>query len=260
LPILFEEVVGTAVVNGFAIAPVPSSAAVAIRDNLELHGNRFLRLAEAFGFAEGKRQSADARKLARQKTITAAAYLAFLRRHLGGMNAAVAQLTAKAGADPFGLKPALARLKKAVAAGSAPDALPSHATYLNGLDAMLTMLQLEDGDPACVLHNVEWQRELYSTARVLAALEASKTVVRASNEFQRGFEGRKFGPEQFPKHAKRLLPAYRETAEAVPKLRLGPLVDELEKSLGSAAAAQRAHRQVLLRLNALRTSDNGGGR
>jgi hypothetical protein len=172
----------------------------------------------------------------------------------------VSQLTAKAGADPFGLKPAFARIKQAVGAGSAPQALPAHATYLSGLDAMLTMLQLEDGDPACVLHNVEWQRELYSEARVLAALEVSKAVVKASNEFQRGFEGRKYGPEQFPKHARRLLPAYRETAEAVPKLRLGPLVDELEKSLGSPAAAQRAHRELLLRLSGLRTTDNGGGR
>ena len=56
------------------------------------------------------------------------------------------------------------------------------------------------------------------------------------------------------------LAAYRETAEAVPKLRLGRIIDELERSLGSAAAAQRAHRELLLRLNALRTSDNGGGR
>ena len=260
LPILFEEVVGTAVVNGFAIAPVPSSAAVAIRDNLELHGNRFLRLAELFGFADGKKQSADARKLARQKTITAAAYLAFLKGHFAGMNGAAAELVKKAGSDPFGLKPALTRIKAAIAAGSAPDALPAHATFLSGLDAILTMLQLDDGDPACVLHNVEWQRELYSEARVLAALEVSKTVVKASTEFQRGFEGRKYGPEQFPKHVKRLLPAYRETAEAVPRIRLGPLVDELEKSLGSVAAAQRTHRALLLRLNALRTSDNGGGR
>ena len=260
LPILFEEVVGTAVVNGFAIAPVPSPAGVAIRNNLELHGNRFLRLAELFGFAEGKRQSADARKLARQKTITAAAYVAFLRRRFGGMSAAATQLATKAGSDPFGLKPALARIKKAVAAGSAPDALPAHATYLSGLDAMLTMLQLDGGDPACVLHNVEWQRELYSEARLLSGLDVSKTVIRASDEFQRGFEGRKYGPEHFPKHVKRLLPAYRETVDGLPSLRLRPLVDELAKSLGSVAGAQRAHRALLLRLNALRTSENGGGR
>jgi hypothetical protein len=260
LPILFEELVGTAVVNGFAIAPTPSSAGAAIRDNLELHGNRFLRLAELFGFAEGKRQSAEARRLARRKTITAAAYVAFLHRHFGGMNAAANELASRAGSDPFALKPALAQIKKAVAAGLAPNALPAHATYLSGLDAMLTMLQLEGGDPACVLHNVEWERELYSEARVLSALEISKTVIQASNEFQRGFEGLKFGPEEFPRHVKRLLPSYRQTADALSRLRLTPLVDELEKSLRSVAGAQRAHRALLLHLNAVRISNNGGGR
>jgi hypothetical protein len=233
---------------------------VAIRDNLELHGNRFLRLAELFGFAAGKGQSADARKLARQKTITAAAYVAFLGDHFEGMNAGADELVSTAGSDPFGLKPALARIKKAIAASSAPDALPAHATYLSGLDAMLTMLQLESGDPACVLHNIEWQRELFAETRELSALEISKTVIRASNEFQRGFEGRKFGPEEFPRHVKSLLPAYRETVGALPRLRLAPFVDELEKSISSVAGAQRAHRALLLRLNALRTSNNGGGR
>ena len=125
---------------------------------------------------------------------------------------------------------------------------------------MLTMLQLESGDPACVLHNVEWQRALYSETRALSVLEISKTIIRASNEFQRGFEGRKFGPEEFPKHVKSLLRAYRETRDALPRLRLAPLVDELEQSVSSVASAQRAHRALLLRLNALRTSDNGGGR
>jgi N utilization substance protein A len=37
-------------------------------------------------------------------------------------------------------------------------------------------------------------------------------------------------------------------------------LDELERSLGSPASAQRAHREVLLSLNRLRSSDDGGGR
>ena len=260
LPILFDELLGNAVVNGFAIAPVPSPLGTAIRSNLELHAFRFLRLATAFGIAEGKRQSADARNLLRQKRITAAAYLAFLGRNLGGMAACTNDLIAKAGSDPFGLKAALTRVKQAVAAGSADKALPSHATFLGGLDAFLTMLQLEAGDPACVLHNVEWQRELYLDVRELAGLEVAKAVVKASTEFAHGFDARKLSADDFPRHVRRVLPALRETATALPKLRLERALDELEASLGSPAGAQRAHREVLLSLNRLRSSEDGGGR
>ncbi len=260
LPILFDEVVGNAVVNGFAIAPVPSPLGTAIRSNVELHGFRFLRVAAAFGIAEGKRQSAGARKLLRQKQITSAAYLRFLGEHHEGIAACVAALVSKAGSDPFALKVALKRLAKATDEGSAEHAVPAHATLLGALDAFLTMLQLEDGDPACVLHNVEWQRELYTHVKELARLEGAKAVVRASNEFARGFQSRKFGPDQFTRHVKRVLPVLHETATALPTLRLKPAIAELERSLGSAASAQRAHRKVLLSLGRLSKSENGGGR
>jgi hypothetical protein len=260
LPILFDEVVGTAVVNGFAIAPVPSPLGTAIRANVELHAFRFLRLATLLGLAEGKRQSAAARKLLAQKRITAAAYLGFLRAHLPGMGACTGAVVAKAGSDPFALAAALRRIERALADGSAEHAVPAHLTFLGALDACLTMLQLEDGDPACVLHNVEWQRELYLEARQLAGLEVAATVVKASAEFARGFGERRLSAVDFPRHVRRVLPSLRETAAALPKLRLERALDELERSLGSPASAQRAHREVLLSLNRLRSSDDGGGR
>jgi hypothetical protein len=260
LPILFEEVVGNAVVNGFAIAPVPSPLGAAIRSNVELHAFRFLRTAAVFGIGEGRRQSADARKLLAQKTIAGTVYLRFLREHLEGMGACVGGLTSKAGEDPFALKAALARVKKAAGEGSAERAVPAHATFLEALDALLTKLQLDAGDPACVLHNVEWQRELYAHVKELAQLDGAKALVKASDEFARGFESRKFGPEGFPRHVKGVLPALHETATALPRLRLGPAIDRLERSLDSPGSAQRAHREVLLSLSRLRTSGNGGPR
>jgi hypothetical protein len=122
------------------------------------------------------------------------------------------------------------------------------------------MLQLKEGDPACVLHNVEWQRELYTQVKELARLDGAKALVKASNEFARGFESRKLGPDQFPRHVKSVLPALREAATVLPKLRLEATIDDLEKSLGSAATAQRAHREVLLLLTKLRPAENGGSR
>jgi hypothetical protein len=135
-----------------------------------------------------------------------------------------------------------------VAASSSDKALPAHATLLNGLDAFQTMVQLEDGDPSCVLHNVEWQRDLYTRVARLAELPGAATIVKASNDFARGYDGRRYGSEQFPRHVRRVLPALRETAEAFPRLRLQASLETLETSLRSIAAAQRAHREFLLAL------------
>jgi hypothetical protein len=252
LPILFEEVVGNAVVNGFAIAPVPSPLGAAIRSNAELHQFRFTRLAEAFDIGEGKRQSAGARKLLAQRRVTGAVYVRFLRDHLDGMKESAAELVSKGRSDPFRLKAALTRIEKAVGADSAHEAVPAHVTFLGGLDAFQTMLQLEEGDPTCVLHNVEWQRELFTEVDKLARLKGAKPLVKACDQFARDFDARKAGPGQFPPHVKRVLPVLREAAEALPKVALARALDALEGSLGSAAAAQRAHRDVLLRLSTLR--------
>jgi hypothetical protein len=254
LPILFEEVVGNAVVNGFAIAPVPSPLGTAIRSNLELHQFRFARVAAVFGVREAKRQSAGARKLLGAKRLTGPAYVVFLRQHLDGMKESARELASKAGQDPFALKAALSRIEKAVTAGSADEAVPAHISFLGGLDAFQTMLQLEAGDPACVVHNVEWQRELFTEVDKLARLNGAKAIVRACDRFARDFEARKAGPDQFPRHVKRVLPALREAAEALTTTIDGIVdsLDALEQSLGSAAEAQRAHREVLLKLATLR--------
>jgi hypothetical protein len=252
LPILFEEMVGNAVINGFAIAPTPSPPGAAIRSNLELHQFRFTRLATAFAVHEGKRQAAGARKLLGRKRLTGPMYVRFLRAHVHGMRAAAGELVSTAGEDPFGLKAALSRLEKAVDAKSAEQAAPAHLTFLGGLDASQTMLQLDKGDPACVLHNVEWQRELFTEVDALARLEGAKAIVKACDQFVRDFGARKAGADQFPRHVKRVMPLLREAAEAAPKVSLRRALDALEQSLGSAAEAQRAHREVLLRLARLR--------
>lgn len=248
LPILFYELVGNTAVNGFGIAPVPSSPAVAIRWNMELHMFRFGRLAAAFDVSEAKRQSAGARKLVNQRSITPAGYLRFLREHLEGVRDCIDSLVSQAGKDPFALAATVKKLGDSVAKKSSQQALPAHATLLNALDAFQTMLQLEEGDPASVLHNVEWQRELYTRVNQLAELPAAKAIIKASEDFEHGYEARSFGWEEFPRHIKRVLPSLRKTAEARPRLRLREPLETLERNLDSVAAAQRAHREFLLAL------------
>jgi hypothetical protein len=179
-------------------------------------------------------------------------YLRFLEEHLDGMKASAGELVSKAGSDPFALRAALTRIAKAVDAGSAEEAVPAHVTFLGALDAFQTMLQLEEGDPSCVLHNVEWQRELFTQVDALARLEGAKTLVQACDRFARDFEARRAGPDRFPRHVEHVLPVLREAAEALPRVPLGRALDALERSLGSVAGAQRAHREALLALERLR--------
>jgi hypothetical protein len=114
------------------------------------------------------------------------------------------------------------------------------------------MLQLEAGDPASVLHNVEWQRDLFTQVDTLAKLEDAKALVKECDRFIRDWEARKAGPDQFARFVKRAAPILRRVASALPRAPLARSLDTLEKSLGSPAEAQRAHRDVLLRLSKVR--------
>jgi hypothetical protein len=251
LPVLFDELVGTRVVNGFAIAPVPSPLGAAIRFNAELHAFRFGRLGDAFGITETKRLSAQARKLAGQTRVTGPMYVALLKEQTDVMKKAVGEVLAQAGRDPFGLKSGLSRLEQAAGRGAADALAPAHLCFLGGLDAFLTMLQLERGDPASVLHNVEWQRYLFTEVNALAKLDGAGDLVKLSDKFIRDWEARKAGPAQFAGFVKRAAPILRRVAKAAPRLPLARSLDNLEKRLGSTDEAQLAHRDVLLRLASL---------
>ena len=252
LPILFEEKVGNRTVNGFAIAPVPSSMDAAMRHNLELHQFRFLRLAAAFDIGQGRRLSAATRKLLAQKRITPQAFLAFHRELQDGVREAVGELISRGGQDPFGLKAALSRIDKAIGAGSAEQLVPAHLCLLGALDAFQTMLQLDRGDSAAVLHNVEWQRDLFTEVDALAKLDGAKELVKLSDKYIRDWEARKAGPDQFAGFVKRAGPILRRVASGLPRVALTRALDTLEQSLSSAAEAQAAHREVLLRLSKVR--------
>ena len=250
---LFDELVDTRVVNGFAIAPVPSPLTAAIRFNAELQTFRFLRMAETFGIAEAKQLSAGGAEVRGPEAADRADVRRLPREaheadREDGRRGALAEGRRPVRAQVVGI----ARLDKAVAGGSADAISPAHLCFLSGLDAFLTMLQLDRGDPASVLHNVEWQRDLFTEVDALAKLDGAKDLVKLSDKFIRDWEARKAGPDQFAAFVKRAAPILRRVAAAAPRLPLARSLDDLEKSLGSAGDAQLAHRDVLLRLAALR--------
>ena len=69
--------------------------------------------------------------------------------------------------DPFGAAAAVDTLRKALGGKRWQDTVAAHLSLLNRLDAFVTMLQLEDGDPADVLQNVTWQVQTEYTHDVM---------------------------------------------------------------------------------------------
>ena len=115
------------------------------------------------------------------------------------------------------------------------------------------MLELEPGDPADILQNVRWQRDLYADMPFLRELGCSREVLKYSDDFIRGFERRASTNADFPDLIRRLLRCFEETARAAgrPRLRLSDEVRAIEDAGDELAGLQRAHRGFLLKLSTL---------
>jgi len=113
--------------------------------------------------------------------------------------------------DTFGLNASLAIV---AAEGSAPQLIGKVATLLNGVNARLTMLQLEKGDPADIIQMVRWQKQLFLRHPKLSQLACALKVVAASDEFLRGRENGKLTNSAYPKLLKEVGACLREAAGA----------------------------------------------
>jgi hypothetical protein len=132
-------------------------------------------------------------------------------------------------------------------------AAATHTDQLNELDALLTVRQLAAGDPADILQNVRWQRDLYRQAGEIQ--EQAGAVIATSDEFIARYSRREIGNADYPGFVQGLLGSYRETAQALRSQELERTVGEVERSLGSPAALQKAHRGFLLALQSRLTGD-----
>ncbi len=251
MPIRFYEVVNNVIVNGYSVAPQALSATAAIRANLAQHAAVFSRLQSAFGEERAKRQVIAAQKVLKQKLVSPAAYLAFLKQN----SAAVAELSrhfveASRVEDPFQAVAAAQRLATEKKIG---QALADHLTLLNKLDATQTMIQKAKGDPADILQMVRWQRELYSQVPQLKQLPGSALVVKESQGFIAAFGKRERKADNYPELMRELLKSFHETADALAKAGVDAKneVAAIEHDLGSLSALEKAHRDYLLKLQSV---------
>jgi hypothetical protein len=252
----FGEIVDGALINGFGIGARLAPTAQCILTTLELHRSVFTRIAALRKSELAEEEVFHVGKLLKNKRVAAKAYVQFLQEGERPLQAIVAEL--RKGhelGDPFGLARSRTNLVKRVNAvrGTAVDnAVVAHIDLLNRLDSFVTMLQLEDGDPADILQNVRWHRELYAEVKDLSGLSIARQVRKLCDDFIGRIERREATYADFPALLKRLRKSLDETARALPRLRLAGALKALDEAGDSLAALQRAHRQVLLKLSTLR--------
>ena len=226
-----DEVAGTVSVNGFGVGVRSGPLESAINDSLMVYRGIAERLAEGFG------EKASAADVGVNLPLSAAEYVTFVHTRLvphlkldldkvGGLGG---------GADSFGLGSSLAAVAQI---GSAPELVANVTALLNGVDAYLTMLQLQHGDPADIVQMVSWQKQLFQQLPKLSRLACAPKVVEASNEFLRGRQSGKLTNAAYPKLLEEVGGCLREAVGAQGSL-TGPDLATLEKE----------HRAYLLELS-----------
>ena len=258
LPVNFYEMVGNVAVNGFTIAARPSAMGRVMRDNLESHRSIFTRLAVGLE-TPGARDEADiAQKLRDEKSLKEDGYLRFLSSHMQAVEEALRYaLHADQQSDVFVTAKALEALKSAVQAGQAERAAVAHTTLINRLDSYLTMQQLAKGNLADILQNVRWQKDLFTKSPALAKLRCSSSLLNVSGKFISAYGARKAGNKDYPALIHSSLGCLREGEKLLDAGKQGAPKDviEVERNLGDLTALQKAHREMLLRLQPLAKQD-----
>jgi hypothetical protein len=212
--VVFSEKVGPAIVNGFAVVAQTRSAeevhAFLVQRALSVYTR-----AGAFDLPGTAKLVTRARALLRRR-IPQRAYVEFVQASHEPDHGIAKELMARLGGrgDPFALAASQKELETALSRGNAAAIQSHHGAFLEGLDALLTTLDIREGDLSDVCQNVRWQAELFR-AQKLSGLNSGKRVITRSERFVDDFAARKTTVERYPALVKELLPGLREAAKAL---------------------------------------------
>jgi hypothetical protein len=228
-----DEVVGNVALNGFGVGIKTVPLASAIHDSLELYRGVAERLATGFN---GK---ASAEDLDVMFDLAPDDYVKFIHERLvPHVKNDLTTIRALGRSDPLALSTSLAAV---ATEGSAPQLVAKVATLLNGVDARLTMLQLEKGDPADIIQMVRWQKQLFQRHPKLSRIGCASKVVAASNEFLHGRETGKLTNSAYPKLLEEVRGCLREA--------LGAQGAQGSLTSSDLATLEKEHRAYLLALS-----------
>lgn len=227
-----DELAGDKAASGFAVGVRSALLPQAMKDSLFAQRVELRRLESAF--------AKENRKLDDQYFKAAASspsnFVGFvLRRLLARLKTGMGKVGVPIAGDPFNLKASLAAVEKE---RTAPAIIIPLASLLNSLDAQLSQLELEKGDPADIMQMVHWQKQLFRQRPKLAELKCSPKVVEASTEFLRGRESGHLTNQAYPKLLDEVRECLREAAGTLGNLAGSDL-----------AALEKEHRAYLLALS-----------
>jgi len=223
-----DEMNGTIALNGFGVGTRTEPIESAIRGSLEIYRGVAERLAKGF---QGNGAATD---MDLKLELRSADYIKFVHERLvPHLKSDLGHIRALA-VDPLDLNISLAACS---AENSASQLIAKVATLLNGVDARLTMLQLEKGDVADIMQMVRWQKQLFERHPKLSRLPCAAKVAAASAEFLRSRESGKLTNSAYPKLLEEVGPCLREA---------GGIRGDFKDS--NLATLQKEHRDSLLAL------------
>ncbi len=226
-----DEMADKVALNGFGVGVRAVPLRSAIRESLATYRGVAMRLHAGFG---AEASSADAKL---KMEFGPAEYVRFIHRSvIPHLKADLARLGVLGSSDEFRLDTSL---KVAAAQKSATELVDAVSTLLNAVDAQLTKLQLQKGDPDDILQMVRWQKQLFRQKPKLSELECSSQVIGASTEFLRGRESGRLTNRFYPKLLNEVRGCLREAA--------GPLGDFKSSDLATLEKQHRAYLLVLSR-------------
>jgi hypothetical protein len=256
LQVDFQEMVMDQPVDGFSIGEQLGATGDVATAALEQHRSDYNRLAAGFGIAAAQGEADAAHALLSSTAVDGGQYTAFLAQHLPAMNSIAAQMGGLLAGDPFGCQAALGTLNQLFSGGADADQLAlAHASYLNRLDSLLTLRQLQQGDTADILQMVRWMQDLYLRVPRLAGLSAAGTIVDASRSFVDAWSDQTASTSDYAPLLGGLNSALAATAADL-STDLPGLADNVAAiqgavSSGDLTALEKAHRDFLVRLQTL---------
>ncbi|TMC54253.1 MAG: hypothetical protein E6J20_04055 [Chloroflexi bacterium] len=149
--------------------------------------------------------------------------------------------------DPFDVERHAKGLRKSLESNRDAESLVCLCSYLERIDAHVTMLQLRNGARADIFQNVRWQQDVLS--RLKGELtDSRRRIDELCQEFIQAWDGRRVGARDFPRLVRRLLAPLEKLSGELQDAELKTRLEALVGGGDDPATLQHLHREVLLKL------------
>lgn len=142
------------------------------------------------------------------------------------------------------------KILSSASSNSMAKSLSAHTILLKKMDCLITMNLLAEGDPACILSNVNWQVSMFKSHEKLVKLKSTQNTLRLAEKFSASYSMGKAKNKDYPDLIKNSLTNLKEAAGTVKNKsnELTEVLNEIEGNMGSLRLLQNSHYKFLLLL------------